>query len=140
MRVLSISTNPVLELPFLNSARGSGDFYVDRLPVLVVVVDRLPGGLDAIVATDDVTDVWMAFGREFAWVAGVPGNHDMFGANVHPSPPLSGNLHYLDNGHVSLDGLRIVGLGGIIGNPRRPHRRSDEDFVQCLDGLLPQDY
>ena len=30
----------------------------------------------------------------------------------------------------------IAGLGGIIGNPRRPRRRSDEQYTQCLKSLL----
>lgn len=30
----------------------------------------------------------------------------------------------------------IAGLGGIIGNRRRPHRRTDQEFVDCLEELL----
>ena len=52
--MLSITTEPILEIPFLNAGRGPGGFYVDRLPVLVAAVDRLPDGVDAIVATGDL--------------------------------------------------------------------------------------
>jgi len=201
MQILSITTEPILEIPFLNAGRGPGGFYVDRLPVIDAVVDSLPDDLDAIVATGDlqgrerlqeskgapprllgevlpsrlseeilpsldlaadrsgvllagdlytvpaldrrggsgdVTGVWTAFGQEFAWVAGVPGNHDTFGDGINPSHPLPGNLHYLDNRRAAIDGLRIAGLGGIIGNPRRPHRRTDQELDQCLDELLSE--
>jgi hypothetical protein len=145
MEILSIATEPILEIPFLNAGRGPGGFYVDRLPLLSAEVHRLPIDLDAIVATGDlqgrerfqesertpprllgevlprrlseeilpslglaadrsgvllagdlytvlaldrrggsgdVTNVWTAFGQEFAWVAGVPGNHDTFGKGI----------------------------------------------------------
>ncbi len=199
MRITSISSEPILEIPFLNAGKGQGSFYVDRLPVLTAEVDGLPENLDAIVATadlqgrerfeesasgpprllgevlpkrlsetilpslgltaertgvilagdfytvpgldkrggsGDVTEVWKAFGSCFKWAAGVPGNHDTFGTDAHPSSRLSDNLHYLDNDRVAIDGLRIAGVGGIIGNPRRRHRRSDQEFTQCLEDLL----
>lgn len=201
MRILSIPSEPVFEVSFLNAGKGPGDYYVDRLQVLRAEVDGLPDSLDAVVGTGDlqgrqrfeecpggpppllgevlpqrlaseilpslglacdrsgallagdfftvpaldrrggsgdVTDVWQAFADCFAWVAGVPGNHDSFGATPHPSPRFSGNLHYLDFDRVVVDGLRIAGLGGIIGNPRRPHRRTDFDFAECLQVLLDQ--
>jgi len=37
---------------------------------------------------------------------------------------------------VNIYGFQIAGLGGIIGNPRRPRRRSDDQYVQCLESLL----
>jgi len=42
------------EIPYLNAGRGPGDFYEDRLPILEATVDRLPEGLDAIIATGDL--------------------------------------------------------------------------------------
>lgn len=199
MKIQSISTELIRDIPFLNAGKGAGSFYVDRLPVHLGVVDELPGELDAIVATadlqgrerfqdagggpprllgevlpkrlaeetlpelrisplrtgvllagdfytvpaldrrggsGDVTKVWQAFGKEFAWVAGVAGNHDTFGDDLHPARHSTGNLHYLDQRRVTLNGLRIAGLGGIIGNTRRPHRRSIDEYIDCLGELL----
>ena len=91
--------------------------------------------LDQRGGSGDVTKVWEAFGREFRWVAGVAGNHDTFGEALHPTRATNGNRHYLDGRRVDLDELAIAGLGGIIGNPRKPHRRTDEDYVDALIDL-----
>jgi len=199
MRILSINPEPIIEIPFLNAGRGPGGFYEDRLPVQEAVVDRLPDGVSAIIATadlqgrerfqdspngrprllgealpsrlatevlpglglneggigvflagdlytvpaldrrggsGDVTAVWKAFGDEFSWVVGVAGNHDTFAADPNARPRFSRHLHYLDNDRVNIDGLKIAGLGGIIGNPRRPRRRSDDQYAECLGALL----
>jgi len=199
VRILSINSEPTIVIPFLNAGRGPGGFYEDRLPIQEAVVDRLPDGVSAIIATadlqgrerfqdsrdagprllgealpsrlatdvlyglglndggigvllagdlytvpaldrrggsGDVTAVWKAFGDEFAWVVGVPGNHDTFGADPNAPPRFSRHLHFLDNGRVNIDGLKIAGLGGIIGNPRRPRRRSEEQYAECLEALL----
>ena len=199
MRILSINPDPIIEIPFLNAGRGPGGFYEDRLPVQEAVVDRLPDGVSAIIATadlqgrelfqeapqgvprllgealpsrlaaeilpglgvtegrigvllagdlytvptldrrggsGDVRGVWGAFGDEFSWVAGVAGNHDTFGKDPKALPRFPRHLHYLDNDRVNLDGLKVAGLGGIVGNPRRPRRRSDDQYTECLESLL----
>lgn len=200
MRIVSINNELLTEIPFLNAGRGPGAFYVDRLPVHEALVDRLPGGLSAILATGDlqgreqfeksangpprlmgevlplqladdvlpqlslpsgsvgvllagdfytvpgldkrggsgdVTAVWSAFGEQFDWVAGVAGNHDTFGDDPIAAPRFrSGNMHYLDHCSVSIHGLHIAGLGGIIGNPKRMRRRSEDEYLEALEDLL----
>jgi Icc-related predicted phosphoesterase len=37
---------------------------------------------------------------------------------------------------VTIDGLRLAGLGGIIGNPRKPMRRSTETYLSEIKRLL----
>ena len=198
MRILEIS-DPVTVIPFLNAGRGRGDFYVDQLPIHEALVDRLPDGIQAIVAaadlqgrerfqdslggplrllgeilpdrlrdevlasrgvspdqsgvllagdfytvpdlsrrggTGDVTAIWQAFADEFAWVAGVAGNHDMFGDSHDRVPRLTECCHYLDGESVNIGGSLIAGIGGIVGNPRRPRRRSQDDYLAALDSLL----
>jgi Icc-related predicted phosphoesterase len=70
----------------------------------------------------EVVSVWQAFADRFPWVAGVAGNHD----DVEGVSDLGEHVHVLDNTTVTVDGLRIAGVGGIIGNPNKPGRR-DED-------------
>ena len=80
----------------------------------------------------DVRDVWAAFAERFAWVAGVSGNHD----DVSRVRGIADNAHLLDGEVALLDGVRIGGVGGIVGNPEKRCRRSEEDFLHALDGVI----
>jgi len=100
-----------------------GDFYT------VPHLDKRGG-------TGDVTSVWQAFAHEFAWVVGVPGNHDLFSqAFMRRKVPESERMHVLDGGSLEIGGLSIAGLGGIIGKITRPHRRQEEAYLQSLQDL-----
>lgn len=101
----------------------AGDFYT------VPALDKLGG-------TGDVTDVWRAFATAFRWVAGVAGNHDTFGQHTRPLKRIATNVHYLDGTWAELGGLRIAGIGGIIGNPRKTQRKAESSFVDQLESLL----
>jgi len=83
----------------------------------------------------DVADVWAAFAARFAWVAGVAGNHD----DVSNVPAIGDTVHLLDGDVVELDGLRIGGVGGIIGNPRKPGRREEATYLSLLDRTLDRE-
>ncbi len=80
----------------------------------------------------NVAPVWAAFAESFAWVAGVAGNHD----DISDVPALGATVHLLDGEVVVLDGLRIGGVGGIIGNPRKPGRRSEADQLRTLEHVI----
>jgi len=80
----------------------------------------------------DVADVWGAFAARFAWVAGVAGNHD----DVSGVAKLGERVHLLDGELAEPDGLRIGGVGGIIGNPRKPGRRSEADQLRAIDRAI----
>ena len=54
MKILSIDTDPLIEIPYFNAGRRAKDFYVDRLPVYRAIVDELPESLDAMVVTADL--------------------------------------------------------------------------------------
>lgn len=89
--------------------------------------------LDARGGIGDVTGVWKAFGDRFAWVAGVAGNHDAFGPNLHAPPRFVGNLHFFDGHRRQVGGLKLAGLSGIIGDPCKPWRRHDADYLAKLE-------
>lgn len=80
----------------------------------------------------DVADVWVAFAERFAWVAGVAGNHD----DVSEVAKLGARVHLLDGDVAAPGGLRIGGVGGIIGNPRKPRRRSEVDQLRAIDRVI----
>lgn len=115
------------------------------LPDLGIAADRtgviLAGdfytvpGLDQRGGSGDVTEVWRAFASEFKWIAGVAGNHDMFGDSLAPKTKVASNAHYLDGNTVHVDGIKVGGIGGIVGNPRKPHRKTDDEFVQQIENL-----
>jgi len=100
----------------------AGDFYT------VPTLDKRGG-------SGDVTSVWHAFFRTFDWVVGVAGNHDLFGDAAN-RPRFPKPMHFLDDDTVVMEGLSIAGLSGITGNPRRPWRRTEDDFVDTLELLL----
>jgi Icc-related predicted phosphoesterase len=47
-------------------------------------------------------------------------------------------MKFLDGDTTTIDGLTIAGLGGIIGNVRRPHRRTHDDYLATLEHLALQ--
>lgn len=199
MRILSLDTEPVHEILFLNARRGGGT-ETQRLPVLRGTVERLPDEVQALLVTSDlqgvvpgwhlsggpnlllgealaellptladdghlpdpsavgtilagdlysapggdkrgasgdVRDVWYAFAAACRWVAGVAGNHDTFGSERDRRRLLSEpNVHLLDGEVVDLDGLVIGGVGGIMGNPKKIGRRSEDDFLEALNRAI----
>jgi Icc protein len=80
----------------------------------------------------DVAEVWAAFAERFAWVAGVAGNHD----DVSGVARLGERVHLLDGAVAEPDGLRIGGVSGIIGNPRKPGRRSEADQLRAIERTI----
>ena len=96
--------------------------------------------LDRRGGSGDVRQVWNAFAEVgFRWITGVAGNHDVFGEK--PSVPdfhaflREPGIHFLDGSSVELDGLRIAGVSGVVGNPRRNFRRAENDYVETVYSL-----
>lgn len=84
-------------------------------------------------ATGDVREVWRAFAARFRWVAGVAGNHDLFGEpQAQRRFSREPGVHLLDGETALLDGLRIAGVGGICGNRDKPNRRDPEAFLAAV--------
>lgn len=101
----------------------AGDFYT------VPALDKRGG-------TGDVSEVWRAFADCFQWVAGVPGNHDTFGARPGSRPRCSARMKLLDGELAEVQGLRIAGIGGIIGKETLPNRRSEGNYLATLQQLI----
>jgi Icc protein len=85
----------------------------------------------------DVRSVWEGFAENFAFVAGVAGNHDAFGPSSEWADFRHGaGRNYLDLEVKTLGALKIGGVGGIVGDPKRPNRRTNEAFLSAVDLLL----
>jgi len=112
-----------------------------------------PGGLGVVLAGDlysepaankrgasgDVRSVWRAFADTFRWVTGVAGNHDRFGNSPREEArfEVQPAMHVLDDGNVvTLDGLCIGGVGGIVGDVAKPRRRDARSFVRAVHRAL----
>jgi len=81
--------------------------------------------------------VWRAFAKHHAWVAGVAGNHDTYGTREDQARfAVEPRIHLLDGGCVELGGVRVGGVGGIIGDPRKPGRRDEREFLRAMRAVL----
>jgi 3',5'-cyclic-AMP phosphodiesterase len=88
-------------------------------------------------ASGDVRSVWQAFSDRFHWVLGVEGNHDRFGTKAERKALCDRrNLHLLDFDTVKKDGMRFGGVSGIIGDPAKPGRRDEREFLAALKLVL----
>ncbi len=118
---------------YLDLAKQNGLPLPDRTGVILAGdLYAAPQG-DKRGASGDVRSVWEAFGRSFQWVVGVEGNHDRFGTErdraalmKHPS------IHLLDHDVVQFDTVRIGGVSGIMGDPKKPGRRDEAEFLSAL--------
>lgn len=150
-----------------------GEVLAEQLDELSAALDLPPPGQVGILlagdlyaapagdvrgASGDVRGVWQALAARCRFVAGVAGNHDLFGPpqEVERWGSRSGaekldrraasqaaqrfarqaGVHLLDGQVVSAGGLRIGGVGGIIGNTRKPNRRDTADFCALLGQVL----
>lgn len=98
-------------------------------------------GLDRRGGSGDVRAVWRAFTSRHPAVVGVAGNHDVFGPGWSlphfRSFQREPGIHLLDGDTLQLEeGFRIAGLSGIIGPPRKPFRRTEDEFLAGVSNLL----
>lgn len=86
-------------------------------------------------ASGAVDDVWLAFAAAGCpWVVGVAGNHDVVSPDdlrdLGPTAPL------LDGIWTGRGAVRFAGVGGIIGDPQRLGRRSEDLQLAAIDAVL----
>lgn len=88
----------------------------------------------------DVRLVWEAFRQAFRWVAGVAGNHDRFGDTTEDLVAFGDGpgIAILDGvtQEIEIDGLRIGGVSGVVGNPSRPFRRAEPEWLEAVQDVL----
>ena len=133
------------------AGRLLGERLADELATLADLGELPPAELTGVIltgdlycgedfkrgATGDVRSVWEAFDSHFAFVAGVAGNHDEFGDLLQGEDFRSGpGRHLLDDEAVSICGLTVGGVGGVVGNPERPNRRGEGTYMGLVAGLL----
>lgn len=88
-------------------------------------------------ASGDVRGVWEAFLAHFNWVAGVAGNHDRFGSSTEKLAfNAMKNINLLHKEIVTLDGLEIGGISGIIGRGDKVNRVEEEEYLSCLGEFI----
>ena len=103
----------------------AGDLYA--LPDL-----KSRGGLG------DVDAVWWDFAARARWVVGVAGNHDQFHGRTSVLGAFADvdHVHPLDGDEVTVDGLTVVGVSGIIGRSHKPWRLEPDRWTTLVERLL----
>lgn len=79
-------------------------------------------------ASGNVTNVLNAFSDITEKVIAVHGNHDVVDNNL-----LNKNITILDSTYINISNIKISGVSGIIGNEKRPQRKSEENYLKCLN-------
>lgn len=116
-----------IEMPHLRPERTgivlAGDYFA--LP------DRRGG-------KGDVREVWRSFQKHFRWVVGVGGNHDDFGNDLAALPQFrhETSIFYLENEKIELDGLKIGGVSGVVGDAGKHLRLPETEFAQRVEQQL----
>mgnify|MGYP001295615127 CR=1 FL=1 len=124
-RLVALADQGLLPDPALTGVLLAGDLYT--VPDLA-----RRGGLG------DVRSVWEAFADRFRWAAGVLGNHDLIGSGPRDQARFQRRpgVHLLDGQVRALDGLRVGGVGGIAGDPRKPNRRWHDELCATVEAVL----
>lgn len=81
--------------------------------------------------TGPVDDVYEAFAQLAPQVLAVHGNHD----ELAEPKALPKHFQILDGQVRNTAGLRVGGVSGIIGNPRRHQRRDEEAFLEVMESV-----
>lgn len=106
----------------------------DRVGVLLTGDLYSAPGADRRGASGAVLDVWLAFAAAGCpMVIGVAGNHDeVTAAQVAQLGP---DAALLDGDRRGFGGVTVAGISGIVGDPGRALRRSEEAFLALVREL-----
>lgn len=107
---------------------------LDRVGVLLTGDLYSAPGADLRGASGAVLDVWLAFAvAGCLMVCGVAGNHDE--VNAAQMTELGRNVALLDGDRRGFGGVDVAGVSGIVGDPRRAWRRTENHFLALLAKL-----
>lgn len=88
-------------------------------------------------SSGDPLPVWRAFARIYGRVSGVAGNHDLLPLGGEAELKACDNVEFFDRpGVKEVSGIRLAGLGGIVGREGRPNRMPEERFLGEAERLL----
>jgi len=80
-----------------------------------------------------VTCVLNSFAKKFKHVICVHGNHDIIEDEL-----LMSNINILDGNTIDFGGIKLGGVGGIIGRPHRNQRKTEKHFTKALKTVTKQ--
>lgn len=98
-----------------------------------------PMSMNKLGGYGDVRPVWDAFADRFGGVVGVPGNHDIFEPKPTRNPVAESwreDVSLLVDRAIDWGGLRIAGVGGCVGNNKRPFRYTLDEHLQRVSAAL----
>ena len=85
----------------------------------------------------DVSEVWDSFYQYFPHVMGVLGNHDSIGTlTLDKLSEFPKRYNILHKNYVDINDVRISGISGIVGDPRRPNRVKENEYLDAVKNLL----
>ncbi|MEV4707892.1 metallophosphoesterase [Actinoplanes sp. NPDC049316] len=106
----------------------------DRIGVLLTGDLYSAPGADRRGASGAVLDVWLAFAAAgCSMVYGVAGNHDEVTATQVAE--LGPHVALLDGDRRDFGGVTVAGISGIIGDPGRALRRTEQAFLALIQKL-----
>ncbi|MEM7040658.1 MAG: hypothetical protein AAF570_27090, partial [Bacteroidota bacterium] len=114
-----------------------GQFGMDPKRTGAILAGDLFATLESRGGGGDVIPVWNEFRFEFAWVAGVAGNHDLFGSGEEDLERYgkTEGVHLLGSRSAEVEGLKLAGIHGIMGRKRKNFRTPPEVYLAALARL-----
>jgi hypothetical protein len=110
-----------------------------QLPPKERMACLLAGDLHPRADAGDVRGAWYAMREACRWVAGVAGNHDKFGEDAGLTATraelAAAGMYLLDDETADVDGLKLGGVGGIVGAATAAGVRSEGDFADAVRRL-----
>lgn len=83
-------------------------------------------------ASGSVLDVWLAFAAAGCpMVLGVAGNHDV--VTAPQVAELGPDIALLDGDRRTYGGITVAGVSGVVGDPNRIRRRTENDFLALIE-------
>ena len=110
---------------------------VDLQKVGVFLCGDLFATLESRGGFGDVKEVWRQFNQYFRFVVGIAGNHDDFGSKEDfEAFQREEGIYFLHKKIIKVAGIKVGGIGGIIGNPNKPQRVEKEEYLKTLKKIL----